>query len=607
MRVRATRLGVTGCNARKRGINIAGLFGAYAGREGVYYGAAKDPSITALLTENNARFASGGAANCIGFADPHATIPLLTVNQADRGLGLLLDRSKGLVRGASLSISSVDLVGAVDNGGGSYTIGPGATPRFYYTLGSLESTAVYEVAFRVAAVVGAAVIAADWCDTASWSFTPVVGQTYRFLARRDTYDATYRFLDAILTSGGGTSVTIDQITLSKIAGNHYVQPTATARGEITARVNLFEFTEDLANAYWTCTNTTPTAAATLSPTGTLTGTQLQSTGADSHVRTVTAVTTGASVAYKKFIKRGNHDWVRLTILSGGNEVQAWFNLATGTAGTSRGTGTGVLVSATILPAPNGWWECTLTGYVPGATGYQCVSSTAAADLSFARVASGIRYEWGADHRLEADAIPSIPSYQRVGAVATDYDSAGFPVRWRGQTDDFGKTRINPNGATKALVMWAGQKLSDAAIGVVVESSSDSGATNGTMALFAPNTAAQPRYMLRSRGTATAEAQDSTHPAPGRDVIRAQAGIATDVADLYVDGALAATSAADQGTGAYTEQDVFFWSRAGTSLFANVYASTMPLLMYMQSGDPGPTQAEIAQLGKVYGKAGGVTL
>jgi hypothetical protein len=209
-----------------------------------------------------------------------------------------------------------------------------------------------------------------------------------------------------------------------------------------------------------------------------------------------------------------------------------------------------------------------------------------------------------DHRLTADAIPSIPAYQRI-TTASDYDETNFPTYWRAVTDDWAKSHMNPAGATKAYVFWAGQKMSDAAIGTLLESSATSASNDGTLALVAPDAAAATTYLSRSKGTIAADALATGVAAPSRHVVSTVGDITNDVSSITVNSTTV-TSATDQGTGAYLEYDVFFGARAGTSQFANIREYAPPTILFLQPTDS-LSASHLAKLQNGYAKAVGVTL
>lgn len=176
------------------------------------------------------------------------------------------------------------------------------------------------------------------------------------------------------------------------------------------RWNPLTFTEAFDNVAWSKAATTINPDLFAAPDGTQTADEAASTGSDLLSRAVT-VASGSTQTFSLHMQRGNHDWTRLTILNGANEVRAWFNLATGAKGTANVAGTGVLSDYDIVDAGGGWYRCWLTGSIPGVTSYTIANASTTGDNVFTRVASGARRLWGA----QINAGPLAP-YQRVGAT-----------------------------------------------------------------------------------------------------------------------------------------------------------------------------------------------
>ena len=296
---------------------------------------------------------------------------------------------------------------------------------------------------------------------------------------------------------------------------------------------------------------------------------------------------------------GNHLQQPTAVARG--EFTKRYNLWTGTA--VLGTQNASTIAAQYRMYFTGAGSITLSGsatgtYSAGSHLITCTAGTLTATVT-GSVLTG-------DLRPESDAIPSIPAYQRVTS-ATDYDEVGFPTRHRAVTDDWAKAHVNPAGATQAYVWWAGQKMSDAALGNTLEVGNPVVSSAGTLTVNAPRANGFSNYGVSSRSSGSANyVSPSNFAAPKRDVLRAYSSILDDVCALYVNGEFQGSDGSDQGTGTYTEQDVYVNSRAGTSLFANVYTSAPPMLLFLQPGDS-LSDSQIRQIEKRFAKALGVTL
>ena len=158
-------------------------------------------------------------------------------------------------------------------------------------------------------------------------------------------------------------------------------------------------------------------------------------------------------------------------------------------------------------------------------------------------------------------------YQRV-VSQYEVTEAGKPtlhyVQYDGVDDSYVTPTITP-GTDKVQVFAGVRKLSDAAIGVVLESSVSAPINSGTLSVRAPQNTGTNTLVLGSRGTITAEALASGFSAPTTNVIAGLGDISGDLATLRVNGTQAAQSTADQGTGNYLAYPLYIGRRGGTSL------------------------------------------
>lgn len=170
----------------------------------------------------------------------------------------------------------------------------------------------------------------------------------------------------------------------------------------------------------------------------------------------------------------------------------------------------------------------------------------------------------ADLRLSIDA--NLPPYQRVTS-STDYDEVGFPAyaRFDG-LDDWLETggTVDMTSTDEVTVIAGVTKLSDAAAGVVVESSVDSGSNNGTILLLGPGGTGLPTWLYRSRGTSFSQGSIQPIPAPDKAVITGLSKISTDFLRGRRNGVIGFTVSADQGTGNYGAHKFYMGRRGGAS-------------------------------------------
>lgn len=122
--------------------------------------------------------------------------------------------------------------------------------------------------------------------------------------------------------------------------------------------------------------------------------------------------------------------------------------------------------------------------------------------------------------------------------------------------------------TDSVSLFSGmRKLSDAGTAVFAEFSASVTANQGAFAVFAPSSSGLPRIAFLSRGTLQANAtyDNAAVAAPVSLVATASGQISADVAALRVNGAAAAQSLADQGSGNYGNHPLYLFRRGGTSL------------------------------------------
>lgn len=133
------------------------------------------------------------------------------------------------------------------------------------------------------------------------------------------------------------------------------------------------------------------------------------------------------------------------------------------------------------------------------------------------------------------------------------------------SDDYVTTPSIDLSATDEMTLAAGiRKESDAATGLVLESSTAFSSNNGTFAAFAPPAAANPNFGYFSRGTSNSTPSRLLGAAPVTAVVGARSKISADFAEARVNGAVGA-AATDQGTGNYGNYPVYIGRRGGSSL------------------------------------------
>jgi hypothetical protein len=131
---------------------------------------------------------------------------------------------------------------------------------------------------------------------------------------------------------------------------------------------LLTYSEDFSNAAWTTSAVTITANTneTTGPTGGYTATKLA--GTSSSVLTKQSITTALNTNYtlRARLKSSDAEWFLLQISDAGvtDRARAWYNISTGSKGSSAVTGSGVVVSYEINSLGSGWYELVFTARNP---------------------------------------------------------------------------------------------------------------------------------------------------------------------------------------------------------------------------------------------------
>ena len=351
------------------------------------------------------------------------TTPVTAVEQP---VGLMLDRSRGLVLGSELVTNGdfasgttgwTDISGAWAVTGGALvgtSVGASAYGPF------ANSTAVtagrsYQATYTITITSGG--LAARVGNTQSETYTASGTYTRFFVA-----DTTGVTAFQVRASGSGFTGSIDNISVRELPGNHAVQATSASRPVLRARYNLLTYSEQFNDGAWTKLNTTVTANAGVAPDGTTTADKLvENSATDFHtVRPTTSVgTVGATEILSVYAKAAERSWFALQL---GSSRTAYFNLSAGTIGTTSASTT-----ATITALANGWYRCSIAGERVATQGNQIILASGDNVPSYTGDGTSGILIWGEQLLTAADQTSTGGAYQRI-AAATDYDVSN-PV-WR---------------------------------------------------------------------------------------------------------------------------------------------------------------------------------
>jgi len=238
----------------------------------------------------------------------------------------------------------------------------------------------------------------------------------------------YAFADLITftRSTTGTFVGVDSL-LQTAAINaprfDYDPVTAAPLGLLIEeqRVNLVLYSEQFDNAAWTKSLSSVAANATPSPDGTTNADRITADGSSNpHTVQQNVTYTAAAHTLTVYAKRDTNNFVQLrfgaTAVSAGTGF-ANFDLNAGTVGT---IGAG-LSAASITPAGNGWYRCTITATTFAATsnlGFYIVTSATAVSSEVNTLTTSV-FLYGAQLEAGSFATSYIPTVASTVTRAAD--------------------------------------------------------------------------------------------------------------------------------------------------------------------------------------------
>ena len=491
------------------------------------------------------------------------TTPVTAVEQP---VGLMLDRSRGLVLGSEL-VTNGDFsssagwtvpAGWTISGGAAQVNTPTATTNLYRN--ALTATKVYLVTTVVSEVTAGSVRT----FIGSNSYTPIYTApgTYLAVLRANSNGNIGLENDASFVGA------VDSISARELPGNHATQDTSTSRPVLRARYNLLTFSEQFDNGAWTKTGTTVSANAGVAPDGTTTADKWQETaGGNGHVinRSVSVIT-GTQYTFSVYAKAGENNYVGLFGLK--NSVGKFFNLSTGAVGNNIGSAP---ASATIESVGNGWYRCSITDTETATTSrnFEIYSSKNGTNWDYSGTLNDGILIWGAQLLTAADQTATGGAYQRI-AAATDYDTSNPVFRpylaFDGTDDSFSTSSIDFS-ATDEMTVFAGvHKASDTVAAMLVELSVNKNSNAGSFYITAPElSGASGNFATVFRGSVNnIYVGSGTILAPVTAVITAFGDISADSQTIRTNG-IAVTDTPDMGTGNFGNYPLYICRRGDTSL------------------------------------------
>lgn len=187
---------------------------------------------------------------------------------------------------------------------------------------------------------------------------------------------------------------------------------------------------------------------------------------------------------------------------------------------------------------------------------------------------------GRGNHATQSVLNSRPTYQ--------IDSSGRPFLLFDGTDDNMVTPTVTPGIDKVQVFAGLRKLSDATIGVVIEHSVSTTASNGSFVLHSSfnGGAASKEWLAYSKGTIRTGAVSTTaEAAPSTVVVSVIGDIGGDSTTLRINNTQAARNTSDQGTGNYLAYPLYIGRRGGGGLSFNgrIYSLIVRFGANMTSG------------------------
>lgn len=499
-----------------------------AGVNGVWY----DPSDITTLYQNAA-----------------GTLPVTAVEQP---VGLMLDKSKGLVLGPEL-VAPINFTSGWSSSGAAVTFdnpssftaaGVANVFRTYFTVGVW-----YKVVVKATFTGGIVLYNSNTATNQIGPGSIASGTEYTFYFLAVATQLNIRATSAAI-------VNIDNISVRELPGNHAFNSSGNSANfpVLSARYNLLTKTEDFSDAVWVKLAISA-VADTLIP-----GT----TNVAHYVRQ--DVTLAAPNLARVQAKANGYNWIALW--SNSTQSGAYFNVLTGVIGiVSAG------VTASIAPTSDGWFECTVSRTATDLTQYQLfvANSNGGAVFSGDGV-SGVRFR-RADLRVANDALNQ-PSYQRIN-TATDYDTVGFKpyLKFNGTNQWLQTNSIDFTYGDKMFVSAGVRKLSDVSRAIVTELGASPSTNFFNLEASGPSAGANYGSLLA--GSAITSVSGTTFTSPTTNVVTIQYDIsqATRNTELLmrVNGAiptLTYANASNAGTGNYGNYPLYIGARAGSSLWFN---------------------------------------
>jgi hypothetical protein len=495
------------------------------------------------------------------FTDSAGTTPVTAVEQF---VGLMLDKSKGLVLGSELVTN-----GTFNSDVSGWTAGSTATiswdagrmkitnigAAFGYSYQSFPTVIgkTYKISANISVGTAGTVYLRAGISELSFSYFGRSTTTDGVLSGVFVATATTSYVHILNNNVTNAYSLSDNISIKLLPGNHATQTTSAKRPKLAARYNLLTYTEQFDNGVWAEFN------------GLYAGSKFTPDVSNAEHRISFGLSTTASTYTHQYrVKAAGYNWCFIGYANSvGSRENAFFDLQNGATGTIPVGATAKIVSVgggvydIFLTTATGTFGSNYT--LLGVSNANNVTSFAANGVD------GIEI-FRADLRPASQATGLIgPTYQRVVDAAT-YDAVGFLpyLEFNGLSWSMSTNSIDFSAGDK-VTAWAGVRRLGTGTALLLELSADLNANAGTFSMS--QDAGTSTWTFSSKGTIRADATSgSSYPSPITTVNAGIGDIAGDVTTLRVNGTQVATSATNQGTGNFGNYPLFIGARNNASFF-----------------------------------------